>query len=114
MCIIKEGEWNIVLLLEELDLISRVAHPDADQLDLIACSIISLYYLIEFVGSWSMPLAVRAVHVEYFDDNNVCIDICKGDLAAILFDSQVGAGIRIIRYGKLHLFYYFTEVVNCA
>lgn len=67
----KKGKGYIVGIFKIADLEGRISDTDAHQLDSSFKSFIALDETVHLVNRRSLPLAVRSVHTEYLNDDNL-------------------------------------------
>jgi hypothetical protein len=92
----KKGKGDVIGFSEVIDLESRIADADADDLDPAPIGWIAFDFTVDLVDSGSLPLAVRSVHTEYLDDHDPGIDFRYGE-RFFSCDPEVGLLLRLAR-----------------
>ena len=74
----EERKGDLIGHAEVIDFRGRIADPDPDDFDAAFELGIGLDPVVDLIYSGSLPLTVRSVHTENFDDHNIGIDLRDG------------------------------------
>ena len=95
----EQRKRDSVGLPEVFDFVGRIADANADDLDLALEFGIRFDLFVNLVDSGSLPLAMRSVHAEDFNDHDIRGDIRDGE-GALPLEPKIIAVNRFVRYGQ--------------